>query len=79
MDGFAGSAGQPGGAEGAELPGHGEAKVVVVVQIGFFLLPLDTLAVLEQLPLRAAFVTAGLIVGTGTLTRKHDRHLSHKT
>ena len=41
--------------------------------------PLDTLAVLEHLPLRAAFVTAGLIVGAGTLTRKHDRHLSHKT
>lgn len=38
-----------------------------------------SLAVLEQLPLRAAFVTAGLIVGTGTLTGKHDRHLSHKT
>ena len=54
-------------------------NVVVVVQIGLFLLPLDTLAVLEQLPLRAAFVTAGLIVGTGTLTGKHDRHLSHKT
>ena len=36
IDGFAGSAGQPGGAEGAELPGHGEAKVVIVVQIGFF-------------------------------------------
>ena len=79
MDNAAGSADQPGGAEGPELPGHGEAKVVVVVQIGLFLLPLDTLAVLEHLPLRAAFVTAGLIVGTGTLTGKHDRHLSHKT
>ena len=64
MDNAAGSADQPGGAERPELPGHGEAKVVVVVQIGLFLLPLDTLAVLEQLPLRAAFVTAGLIVGT---------------
>ena len=51
MDNAAGSADQPGGAERPELPGHGEAKVVVVVQIGLFLLPLDTLAVLEQLPL----------------------------
>lgn len=42
MDNAAGSADQPGGAERPELPGHGEAKVVVVVQIGLFLLPLDT-------------------------------------
>lgn len=78
-DKAADSADQPAGAERPELPGHSEAKVVVVVQISFFLLPLDALAVLEELPLRAAFVTAGLIVGTGTLTGKHDRHLSHKT
>ena len=49
MDNAAGSADQPGGAEGPELPGHGEAKVVVVVQIGLFLLPLDTLALLHEL------------------------------
>ena len=46
-DKAADSADQPAGAERPELSGHGEAKVVVVVQISFFLLPLDALAVLE--------------------------------
>ena len=61
----------PAGAQGPELPGHGQAQVIVIIQIGLLLLPLDALALLELFPSLTGFVTARLIVGASALTGKH--------
>ena len=61
----------PAGAQGPELPGHGQAQVIVIIQIGLLLLPLDALALLELFPGLTGFVTARLIVGASALTGKH--------
>ena len=76
MDNAAGSADQTGGAERPELPRHGEAKVVVVVQIGLFLLTLEALTLLKLFPGRTALVAAVLVVGAGILTGQHKHDSS---
>ena len=73
---YRGLAHQAAEAQRTKLPGHSEAQIVVVVQIGFFLLALNALALLELSPGRAALVAAILIVGTGTLTGQHKNDSS---
>ena len=62
---------QPTGAQGPELSGHGEAQVVVVVQIGLLLLSLNALALLKLFPGLTGLVASGLIVGAAALAGKH--------
>ena len=63
----------PAGTQRPELAGHGQAQIIVVVQIGLLLLSLHTLLFLKPFPVRAGFVTASLVVGTIALTRKHTK------
>lgn len=67
---------QTAGAHSPELPGHSQAKVIVVVQIGLFLLTLEALALLKLFPGCTAFVTTILVVGAGALTGQHKNDSS---
>ena len=67
---------QAAGTHRPELPGHCDAQVIVVVQIGLFLLTLEALTLLKLFPGRTALVAAVLVVGAGILTGQHKHDSS---
>lgn len=61
----------PYGGKDTELSGPDGTQLVIVLQIGFLLLPLEVLLALKFFPLGTILMTAGRVSGTILLTWKH--------